>query len=711
MRNLPLDLTDHGLQFHLKPLMIALHIKDWDCQKGRKKPFGSITFLRHKDGQNFLSKYEQEATNSLMSPKPQFKARMKILDRPVFCTISNKEPDPLLLRCLTKAAEDRRKTNDLPLSTENAKIVFQAKSLSCGLYNFVNDELSFSPEIDWHFVTGYAKFVKKALIIEYEDGNGGRRLEIPFRIVDNIVATSRPTTALILTLWEAPRLFEKHADDLSALLSSFPNQRITSTKTRLKGLPSNVSSHEKIVGQALVYRICVSPVEFYGLSNRLIQRDVISIIRHDITIQPSHRQLSLRTGFELLNETVKKASQTVPFAVLFQIEALARNNYLPPWTVQNLLLKIYDRIQEHKNSGLQTSGLEMSEKLLISAEAVRKLISQISFPGVESNSSDFDVEELWYWLEENEKEIQSGAYTELITEKGRANLTMVHKVNVTPTGITLHGPDPEAKNRILRRFPDHPEYFIRVQFCEEDGSDLQFNSRVSNDEIYDRFKQIMINGIAICGRVYGFLGYSHSSLRSHSSWFVAPFWHQNRLETYFTIIPTLGSFAKIQSPARCAARIGQAFSETPFAISLPYNDIRCRKLPDITSQDGRHMFSDGVGTLSLSAVEAIRDSIPRKKGAATCFQIRWAGAKGMLALDTRLEGSTMNVRNSMVKFESDATEYLEICDTANKPIPLVLNRQVSLYLKMQLPSLQRSIVDKCKPSVYNKEETTLMRNR
>lgn len=83
----------------------------------------------------------------------------------------------------------------------------------------------------------------------------------------------------------------------------------------------------------------------------------------------------------------------------------------------------------------------------------------------------------------------------------------------------------------------------------------------------------------------------------------------------------------------------------------------------------------------------------------------------MLALDTRLEGSTMNVRNSMVKFESDATEYLEICDTANKPIPLVLNRQVSLYLKMQLPSLQRSIVDKCKPSVYNKEETTLMRNR
>jgi hypothetical protein len=123
------------------------------------------------------------------------------------------------------------------------------------------------------------------------------------------------------------------------------------------------------------------------------------------------------------------------------------------------------------------------------------------------------------------------------------------------------------------------------------------------------------------------------------------------------------------------------------------------------------MFSDGVGTLSPAAVEAIRDSIPRKKGAATCFQIRWAGAKGMLALDTRLEGSSMSVRDSMVKFESDATEYLEICDTANKPIPLVLNRQVSLYLKIQLPSLQHSVADKCKPFIYSNEEKKLMRNR
>jgi hypothetical protein len=253
---------------------------------------------------------------------------------------------------------------------------------------------------------------------------------------------------------------------------------------------------------------------------------------------------------------------------------------------------------------------------------------------------------------------------------------MVYKVNVTPTGFTLHGPDPEAKNRILRRFPTDTEYFIRVQFSDEDGTDLQFNSKVSNEDIYERFRQVMNDGVPICGRVYGFLGYSHSSLRSHSAWFMAPFWCRDHLETYFTVIPTLGSFWNIFSPARCAARIGQAFSETPFAISLEYNDIKHDKVPDIMTRDGNHVFSDGVGTLSRAAVEAIRDSIPRKKGSATCFQIRWGGAKGMLALDDRLEGTTMYVRDSMVKFESNDIENLEICDSANKPIPLVLNRQV-----------------------------------
>ena len=48
----------------------------------------------------------------------------------------------------------------------------------------------------------------------------------------------------------------------------------------------------------------------------------------------------------------------------------------------------------------------------------------------------------------------------------------------------------------------------------------------------------------------------------------------------------------------------------------------------------------------------------------------------MLGLDARLEGRVIMVRPSMVKFESNDKANLEICDMANKPIPMVLNRQV-----------------------------------
>jgi hypothetical protein len=253
---------------------------------------------------------------------------------------------------------------------------------------------------------------------------------------------------------------------------------------------------------------------------------------------------------------------------------------------------------------------------------------------------------------------------------------MVFKVNVTPTGMTLHGPEPEAKNRILRRFPDHTEYFLRVQFCEEDGTDIQFNSRVSNDVVYRRFKNIFKSGIAIGGRVFSFLGFSHSSLRNHAAWFMASFFQGSKLQTYFSVISHIGKFDKIYSPARCAARIGQAFSETPFAIPLEANAIKTGSIPDVKSKDGNRVFSDGVGVMSEEALEAIHAVMSLRTSRPTCLQIRWGGAKGMLALDTRLKDKWLRFRPSMIKFDSEDKANLEICDMANKPIPMVLNRQV-----------------------------------
>jgi hypothetical protein len=221
---------------------------------------------------------------------------------------------------------------------------------------------------------------------------------------------------------------------------------------------------------------------------------------------------------------------------------------------------------------------------------------------------------------------------------------MVYKVQITPTSMKLQGPEPETKNRILRKFIGYTDHFVRVQFCDEDGQDVRFNSKVSSDAVYDRFLNILNNGISVGGRKYDFLGFSHSSLRTKSTWFISPFVFQSTLQTYFTVISDLGRFNDIYSPARCAARIGQAFSETPFAIPLDENGIRHRPIDDIRSEDSSRVFTDGVATISQEVVDAIHATLPPRRKEPTCFQIRWGGAKGMLALDTRLVGRIMTVR-------------------------------------------------------------------
>lgn len=160
---------------------------------------------------------------------------------------------------------------------------------------------------------------------------------------------------------------------------------------------------------------------------------------------------------------------------------------------------------------------------------------------------------------------------------------------------------------------------------------------------------------------------------------MAPFLHDGRPLYPFDVIGNLGHFRNIRSPARCAARIGQAFSETPYYISLDECSVTVRLLPEV-ERNGR-VFSDGVGTLSLQVVHHIWNVIPQKKSAPTAFQVRFTGSKGMLALDSTLTGSVIYIRPSMMKFHSADKPNLEICDMASKPIPLVLNRQMIKILE------------------------------
>ncbi|KAI1169475.1 RNA dependent RNA polymerase-domain-containing protein [Nemania sp. FL0916] len=701
LSNVPLDLTDQSLKTQLSPFLDNLGIKDCVCDKPRNKSFATVTFLHWKEGQKFLNKHGEQPLPPV-GGKPKSRSHLSLLRKPVYCRESDKGVDPVVLRVLELNAEER----EHPVQdTENAKdhktVVFETRGLSCGHYDYPKETLTYVPDIQWTISSGIAKFARKDLIISFDQQGGQIRLEIPYRNIHQVVSSDRPTS-LFLTLWEPPRIFhlgyggaDGALDYLLGKLSVAPGPFRPKEKVRLSSIPHSTVDHGQVIGQSLIYHITLSPQEFASKMERLKENENFDSLRYRVPIA-AFGCAYMEEQLAVFKSALSNCARTLPFDLLYQFQALVQNGYLQPLTVQTLLVRLQQSKSYHDPKQVQDGQNELGTfaAFPISALAVKKLISQIPFPGPYVDANMFTADDTWALLEKNEKEIHQGLTSVLFSQRARQNLTMVYKVQVTPTRIMYMGPEPEAKNRILRKFSRHTGYFARVQFCEEDGQDLYFNPKVSLQTIYQRFKKILSDGFSIAGRLYKFLGFSHSSLRAHAVWFMAGFIDDDQqLRSYATVIPELGNFKGIRSPARWyvfvfvgAARIGQAFSETPVAVNLVELETNICEVPDIKSKDGSRVFSDGVGTISSDLLEAVRDRLPPKWKRATCLQIRWAGGKGMLSLDVTLKGNTMCVRDSMVKFVSQDTQNLEICDIANKPIPLVLNRQMIKILEdMGLP--------------------------
>ncbi len=73
-------------------------------------------------------------------------------------------------------------------------------------------------------------------------------------------------------------------------------------------------------------------------------------------------------------------------------------------------------------------------------------------------------------------------------------------------------------------------------------------------KMYERIKNILINGINVCDRNYQFLAFSSSQLREHSCWmFAAP----DSITTVDSIREWMGDFRNIHPVAKYAARVSK----------------------------------------------------------------------------------------------------------------------------------------------------------
>ncbi|KRZ71930.1 putative RNA-dependent RNA polymerase 1, partial [Trichinella papuae] len=250
----------------------------------------------------------------------------------------------------------------------------------------------------------------------------------------------------------------------------------------------------------------------------------------------------------------------------------------------------------------------------------------------------------------------------------------VRKVIVTPTRVLFSVPDKMMSNRILRKFGS--DLALRMIFRDESGERI-LASKFSVHSLKQIVAKIMLKGLQIGPRLYKFLGWSNSQLRDHGCYFYATA-EQVSVEE---IRRWMGDFSSIRNVPKLMSRMGQCFTQAFAITSIPFNPDSKEILieTDVQSNDSKFCFSDGIGRMSTKLAQEVSERLELCP-VPSAFQIRYAGFKGMLCVDPRLEGDVKMVfRRSMHKFRTEGVHTLEIVKHS-QPCEVNLNRPLIMIL-------------------------------
>ncbi|KAL9600254.1 MAG: hypothetical protein Q9219_003298 [cf. Caloplaca sp. 3 TL-2023] len=608
---------------------------------------------KRREGEEFLRRFKQ--FKMWQWPKWQYEGE-KLTIRP-----STNTPNQVLIWVLQREEKVRllNGLNTLAVpQAEPPRRDFRISSLACGNWEYMGSEVYFHPYhiafIDATITFGDRQFVLESCI--KPDPNSSELVSYP-PPEDDVDQELRYRLIFPYSAMVSVTLDRKQSVDESVL---HPIVGIISTM--MEAPKMWINKFRGIGLQDLPWQISTScQVYHLRLDNSTDFSYLFRLERQGLFPQSSISSISaLNLGESFLDQIDQllaalddpKFGFTYP--IKFQLQKLAQNGYLPPRVVGSLLVHVSFMKQKYQ----PTSTIA----------AIRRLFQQLPYPGPSTQASELDIGAVITLLQQNVESVDPDPVQD--------NL-IIHRAEVTPTAVYLAGPDPEAGNRVLRKYARFSDFFLRVTFMDENGEGFFFSRERVNAVIYhERFNEILNDGISVGGRLFKFLGFSHSSLRARTCWFLASFEHQGEVFDADTVIAKLGDFSHIRSPARCAARIGQAFTETPSSVSIKPNCVWV--MNDV--ERNKRCFSDGCGTCSPGILATLQDT--QQSGVpATVFQVRFQGAKGVLSLDNRLQGDMLCLRPSMIKYKGSEEWQIEICGIASRMLPLVLNRQLIKILE------------------------------
>ncbi|KAF1843754.1 RdRP-domain-containing protein [Cucurbitaria berberidis CBS 394.84] len=680
IQNVPKDASHIELQTVLKDELHKLGILAFEvkkCCEFKARPFAILTVANETNGKTFLQHYSGRDNQALTLRGERLKFKL-----------SNKpgQPDPIKIKTLyeKEAAIRTRLSKQAPEQVQrSSQFTLPFQTLMTGVWDY---DLVGKLVFDQKFKDtrhGYITFGKAGLVIYlqqgvHEDFSWHCRVDIAYAIVEHVITSfdngSRGT--MTLTLKSPPKFYRIRWTDSTQLYSGKEIPQTARQRLKQNGRTRKLERlcslrRSNTMGSALcmVYRIAFFDTQTAVCAANITKDVSIPEMHYWKTMVPAYRTGTIEAEFKEVEGMLSKSDCLIPqqfdFRVRFQLMALVLEGIVTPLKMKDMIPHVQEAANEHGSD--------------LTAVRIRHLRQQLPTPAPYTDGGNFSLRKLRGVLMEGDQGGRGrGIVNQDLGKEQRAgnHLALTYKATVTPTGIVLRGPDWSVSNRVLQKYSNYTEYFMKVSFAEEDGSPVFHNTQVSQGQIYDRFRRLLLGGIPVAGRTFEFLGFSQSSLRCHQAWFVAPFQENGNMLHARDIINSLGDFSQIHCIAKCAARIGQAFSNTIFSIPIPITAYVTETANDV-ERNGR-CFSDGCGTISQDLLSKVWKVLPPelKKQRPTVLQIRYRGAKGVLSLDSSLHGEQMHIRRSMTKYTANmGWGDLELCSAAYRPLPVYLNHQ------------------------------------
>ncbi|KAK4181786.1 putative RNA-dependent RNA polymerase [Triangularia setosa] len=256
---------------------------------------------------------------------------------------------------------------------------------------------------------------------------------------------------------------------------------------------------------------------------------------------------------------------------------------------------------------------------------------------------------------------------------------LVRKVMVTPTKIIFNTATVETTNRVIRHYWNFQDYFMRIQFTDEQlegrvrGSDAD-----RDDDLYTRVYRVLFWGIRMGKWHWKFLAFGNSQIRENGAFmFCQPDRHvEDMVPSCDEIRRWMGDFEHIKVVAKYAARLGQCFSTTRVLRGGTFPPIV--EIEDVNTENGKFCFTDGVGRISTLLARLVAEDW-QAYPPPSAYQFRMGGCKGVLVDWKHAKGTEVHIRPSQEKF-SAAYNGLEVvrcssfsCATLNRQTITILS--------------------------------------